>query len=406
MGSDGGDRITLRLLAPSVFVPTVVYEIGNGAVAPILALTALQLGATPSVAGLVVALLGLGRLVGNVPAATLVNRVGDRWAMVVAAGVSGVAMLGSFFAPHVLMLAAATVVTGACSATFYLARQSFVTIVVPADIRAAAMSTLGGVHRIGLFIGPLVGAAAIHATNLRAAYLVAVAATVATVTLVLAVREPPHAAAFTQRPRETASVASVWRDHGRMLLTLGIGVFAVGAVRAAQPTVVPLWANHIGLDAQTTSLIFGIGAAVDMTLFYPAGRVMDRYGRLAVALPSMILLGGAMMLVPVTSSAVGLTVLTLAMGFGNGLGSGIVMTLGADVAPRDATVRFLSQWRLMHDTGNGSGPLLVAAVAAMSLGGAIVAAGAVGLLAAAGVARWAPRYSPFATLAMVRARQT
>jgi MFS family permease len=315
-------------------------------------------------------------------------------------------MLTSFFATHLLILAAATLVTGACGATFYLARQSFVTVVAPANIRAAALSTLGGVHRIGLFIGPFLGAAVIHATNLRAAYLVAVATALGTIAIVLAVREPAHAAAFAQRPRETASVASVWREHGRMLRTLGIAVFAIGAVRAAQPTVVPLWADHIGLDAKTTSLIFGIGAAVDMTLFYPAGRVMDRFGRLAVALPSMIVLGGAMMLIPISGGAVGLAVLTVAMGFGNGLGSGIVMTLGADVAPRDAPVRFLSQWRLMHDTGNGSGPLLVGSLAAVSLAGAIVAAGAVGLLAAAGIARWAPRYSPFATVAMVRARQT
>jgi hypothetical protein len=58
----------------------------------------------------------------------------------------------------------------------------------------------------------------------------------------------------------------------------------------------------------------------------------------------------------------------------------------------------------MNDTGNAMGPLVVAAVAAVSLSGAVVAAGALGLLASAGIARWAPRYSPFATVAMVRAR--
>jgi len=35
----------------------------------------------------------------------------------------------------------------------------------------------------------------------------------------------------------------------------------------------------------------------------------------------------------------------------------------------------------------------------------IVAVGGVGILAAAGLVRWAPKYSPFATRAMMRARR-
>jgi MFS family permease len=400
---DGGSRFTLRSLAPSVFLPTIVYEVGNGAVAPVLALTALELGASPAVAGVVVAVLGLGQLVGTVPSAALINRVGDRKAMMVSAVAAGVGMVASYLAGHLLVLAAATALVGASNAAFYLARQSFVTLVVPVSSRAATMSTLGGTHRIGLFLGPFVGAAAIQVADLRAAFLVGIAATVMTVGLLVVAREPPQAEAIARRPRETASVGTVLREHGRLLSTLGVAVFAIGATRAARPTVVPLWSDHIGLDPQTTSVIFGVSAAIDMALFYPAGRIMDRFGRLWIAVPSMVLLGGSMVLVPLTSGPVALAAVALIMGAGNGLGSGIVMTLGADVAPREGTVRFLSLWRLMNESGHGAGPLLVAAVATWSLAAAIVGAGLVGLLAAAAVARWAPRWSPYATAAMVRA---
>lgn len=395
----------LRSLAPSIFIPTIVYEVGNGAVAPVLALTALELGASPAMAGMVVALLGLGQLLGTVPSAALITRVGDRAAMIIATGLAGAGMIASYFAAHLAVLAGGTLLVGASNATFFLARHTFMTLVVPASSRAAAMSTVGGTHRIGLFLGPFVGAAAIGAAGLRAAYLVGVAAAAATAVLLLVVREPPAAqAAYPVGPRESVSAVTVWRRHWDLLGTLGLAVFAIGAVRAARPTVVPLWSDHIGLDAQTTSIIFGIGAAFDMALFYPAGRLMDRFGRLSVALPSMVLLGGAMMFVPLTGGVASLTALTVIMSVGNGLGSGIVMTLGADVAPRDAMVSFLAQWRLMGDVGNGAGPLLVAAVALWSLAAAIVAAGALGLLAAAGMARWVPRWSPFATAAMVRAQ--
>ena len=77
-----------------------------------------------------------------------------------------------------------------------------------------------------------------------------------------------------------------------VLATLGVATSLVAAIRACRQVVIPLWASHIGLDAATTSLIYGLMGAVDMLLFYPAGRVMDQRGRRAVALPSMLVMGG------------------------------------------------------------------------------------------------------------------
>jgi MFS family permease len=76
---------TLRAIAPSVFLPAIVYEIGNGAIAPIIALTALDVGASPNTAGYMLALLGIGQVVGDVPSSWLADRIGDRHAMIAAA---------------------------------------------------------------------------------------------------------------------------------------------------------------------------------------------------------------------------------------------------------------------------------------------------------------------------------
>ena len=51
------------------------------------------------------------------------------------------------------------------------------------------------------------------------------------------------------------------------------------------------------------------------------------------------------------------------LGFGNGLSSGAMMTLGADLAPRDALSEFLGLWRLIGDGGRMSGPVCVGYVA-------------------------------------------
>jgi MFS family permease len=399
--------MSLRRLAPSVFLPALVYEIGNGAIAPVIALTALGLGASTAEAGLILTLLGVGQILGNLPSSFLVNRLGDRRAMMVAAGIASAALLVCYLAPGLIEFAGAVFVIGMCNATYYLGRQHYVIETVPTDMRAVALSTLGGAHRVGLFIGPFAGAAMIEAFSMRAAYLVAIAAALAAAACLMLIRDVEGPRDRPAGPTTRTPLRTVLVTHRRVFLTLGFAVLAVGAARAARQTVIPLWADHIGLNATTTSVVFGIATAVDMALFYPAGRVMDQYGRLAVAIPSMLILGGATATLPLTHGMTTLAIAAIAMSFGNGLGSGIIMTLGADVAPVDGRVTFLSIWRTMSDTGSALGPLVVAVLAAAwSLAAGIVAVGGVGLLAALGLWRFVPLHSAYANRRMVRAARS
>jgi len=393
----------LRRIAPSALLPALAYEIGNGAIAPILALVALDEGASTAVAGLMLSMVGIGRILGDLPAAWLANRLGDRRAMLVATALTMLALVLNWAVPRLWAMTAAQLAIGACNAVFYLARQSYVSEVVRVDLRARALSTLAGAHRVGLFIGPFLGAAAIGLWGTRAAFGVALVATAAVGVLLVAVPDPERA---TDRPaahRGGSSIRSMYADHRQLFWTLGVALVMVGGVRAARQTVLPLWAHHIGLSATATSLVFGVANAVDMSLFYPAGHVMDRLGRLAVAVPAMLLLGTGMMLLPLSHGVVLLGVSAVIMSLGNGIGSGIMMTIGADVAPADDRTTFLSIWRLVSDAGNALGPLVpafIAGFAALGLGVAVT--GLLGIGAAAGLARWVPRYSPYATAQMAR----
>ncbi len=398
--------ITLRAIAPSVFLPAMVYEIGNGATAPVIALTALQLGASPSKAGFMLALLGVGQVLGDIPASALADRIGDRRAMILAAALATVGLIGCFLAPSLAVLGISLILIGMANATFYLARQSYLTEVAPVELRARAMSTLGGSHRIGLFIGPFVGAAAIGLVDLRAAYLVAMVTAVASAVVLMVVPDVQPPVGAPTVVRGGISSRQMLSDHRRLFATLGLAILAVGAVRAARQTVLPLWAEHVGLSAQHTSVIFGIASAVDMALFYPSGKVMDRFGRLAIALPSMTILGAAMMALPLTSGALSLTLVAMVMSFGNGIGSGIMMTLGADTAPQTGRIRFLGIWRVLSDSGNAAGPVVMSLVAsATTLAVGIVSIGSAGLIAAVALGVWVPRYSPFATPKAMAARR-
>lgn len=383
-----------RGLIPGVYLPSLVFEIGIGAMLPVLAVSAGNLGADLATAAVVTALLPIGRILADLPAGAIAARVGDRAAMIGASVVALVGMALLALAPSLPVLGVGVLLLGATEAVYALARQSYLTEAVPPLMRARALSTLGGVHRIGLFIGPFAGAAVAHVTASTAAiyWLGVVTSVVAAVVVAVATDPDPRRRVRGARPTGLLEVA---RTHRQLFATLGVAVMLVGAMRGARMTVVPLWAEHLGLEATTTSVVFGIAGGIDMLLFYPAGRVMDLKGRLWVAVPSMLVMGLAMLLLPLTSTVAAVTAVAMLLGFGNGIGSGVIMTLGADTAPPGERAQFLGVWRLFADSGNAGGPLIVSIGAALgSIGIGIATMGVIGGVTAAALMRWVPRWIP------------
>ena len=91
-----------------------------------------------------------------------------------------------------------------------------------------------------------------------------------------------------------------------------------------------------------------------------------------------------------TALAVAGVVVLIAVG--NGLGSGIVMVLGADAAPVEGRAQLLGGWRLCGDVGLSGGPLVVSAVAAVApLALACLVIGGLGLAGTAWTAYWVAR---------------
>jgi MFS family permease len=388
---------SLRGIAVAAFGPTLLFGIGQGAILPVVALSARELGASVAVAALIVTLIGLGSWFFNLPASLVTLRFGERWSIVgaaVAAGLALAAAATSALAPNGLwLLAAAMTVVGMSGAVFGLARQKYLTEAVPVAFRARALSTLGGVNRIGVFIGPFAGAAVMQFFGIAGAYWVGVVAMAAAALLSLTIPDlttPEVPLGGDAGPQPT--LRSVAVSHAGVFLSLGVGILLLSALRSSRQVVIPLWADHLGMDATSASLIYGLSGAIDMLVFYPAGKLMDRKGRQWVAIPSTLLMGTALLLIPLTGSFVGLLLAALLIGFGNGISSGLVMTLGADFSPDRGRGQFLGLWRFMADAGSTGGPVLLSGVTALaSLGPGISATGILGFAAAAVFAVVIPR---------------
>jgi len=145
-----------RSIAITAYGPTVLVAVGQSAILPLVALSARELGASVGIASFIVALIGLGQLVGDLPAGALAVRIGEKRALIAACALDALALMGAFLATSVVLLAVAITVTGVAGAVFGLARQAYLTEAIPLQVRARALSTLGGTFRVGLFIAYLV----------------------------------------------------------------------------------------------------------------------------------------------------------------------------------------------------------------------------------------------------------
>ena len=394
---DAPEPFTLRGIAVAAFGPTLLFGIGQGAILPVVALSARDLGASVALAALIVTLIGLGSWFFNLPASLVTLKFGERWAIVGAAVAAGLALaaagLSSLIPNGLWLLAVAMAVVGMSGAVFGLARQKYLTEAVPVEFRARALSTLGGVNRIGVFIGPFLGAAVMQFSGIGGAYWVGVVAMAAAALLSLTIPDLEVAAGSDGGHKgPDPTLRSVAVSHAKVFLSVGVGILLLSALRSSRQVVIPLWADHLGMDASSASLIYGLSGAIDMLVFYPAGKLMDRKGRQFVAVPSTLLMGAALLLIPLTGSFAGLLLAALLIGFGNGIRSGLVMTLGADFSPDRGRGQFLGLWRFMADAGSTGGPVLLSGVTALaSLGAGISATGILGFAAAAVFAVVIPR---------------
>lgn len=411
----------VRSLIPSVYAPTLLEFVGLAALMPVIPLLARDLGFSVPQAAAITTVFGITSFLGPIPAGRFISRLGARRALLitgvllvvsnlVAFVTLGPALGGGGDAAHRIVLVVLLAVIAVAMQVWHLGRQSYLGTALPARMRARGMTLYGGTIRIGEVIGPLLGATVIALGSMAGVFvLFAIAA--AAGTLMIAVFLPPGETGpekrIRRRERSPRSPARVRLDRAVLsrMIAVGLGIAPVMMARVNRPVIVPLLGDALGLDPVWISIVFGAGAALEILLVVPAGTLMDRYGRAAVAVPCALLMGAGFLLLALlgivlegsgpVAALLALLIPSLLIGVGNGLGSGIVMTLGIDVSPVHGRTAYLAWWNTMLGAGRLAAPLVVTGitvVAPVAVAGAVT--GAVCVAGGIWLTRILPRVTP------------
>lgn len=391
---------SLRPLLWPVYIPTFVYAAGAAAIVPAQVLLALSLGFSAQGIAALVTFSGACAVVGSLLAGRIVDALGERRALIVVTvlGAAGLLAVGLAADPTRLaasraLLIAALSVLGLMDSVWGIARQGAVVDLSPPGRRGQAMNLYGACQRMGRVVGPVIAAGIIALTSSRTVFLAAAALIVAAL-VVIARTLPGHVAPTDPQPAAEASAEH--RRARRGLFLLGVGILALAAVRTAKESLIPLWAaTGVHLTDERVALVMGLVAAMELVLFWPAGLALDRIGRTPVVVAALATIGLGFLLMPLSRTPGWFLIASIIVGLGDGMGAGIVKTIGADLAPSQGRGRFLGQWQSVAAIGSLAAPALAGAViSAISLAAALPVMGVIGLLGAAWMAHWTPKFIP------------
>ncbi|MCA9967150.1 MAG: MFS transporter [Anaerolineales bacterium] len=378
-----------------LYLPGLLTAIVEGISNPTLPLYARELGAAYAAVGLILAGRPLGMLLAALPGGMILRAFGQKQTMIGGLVATIVAYIAMFTANSVVTALLCQLLAGVGIAIFGIARHAYITTHVSVGTRGRAVALYGGINRTGLFIGPTIGGLVAATYGLHVPFalmgLFCVAALLA-VWLWVPLDTPEKRPSDERLSDYVQQLVGTMAEHRTILTTAGLGQLMAQGIRATRRAIIPLYAAEVlGLDVAAVGLLDSISSAIDMSMFYPAGMIMDRLGRKFAVVPSFFFQGLGVALIPLTTGFWSLTAVASFIGLANGLSSGTMLTIGADLAPQEGRSEFLGLWRLIGDMGGTVGPLFVGIVAGwFALPVAAVVMSSTGFLAAGIFGRFVP----------------
>jgi MFS family permease len=342
-----------------------VNQLGFGSIMPVIALYARSFGVSQSAIGVAVAVYGLARFLLALPAGQLADRLGRRAGLALGGVVTAAGNLFCALAPDYPTFVAARFVAGAGAALVITTG-----VIVLADIstpaqRGRLMAVYQGTFLFAVGVGPLPGGLLAEHYGLAAPFaFYAVAGTLAAALAFLRVPETRDVRAAGEAGGEPppAFGAQLRLLAGRLgFVLVGLTAFMAAVARTgALFSVIPILArDRLALSTDRIGLGLAVASIVGLALAYPAGVMVDRYGRKIVIVPATAVSGLALVVFVLAPSYAWFLAGCVAWSVAAGIGGAAPAAYAADVAPPGMNAAAMSAYRMVGDLGYVVGPVVL-----------------------------------------------
>jgi MFS family permease len=340
---------------------TFVMMLGFGVLYPILPLYARSFGVSLDAVGILIAAFSLMRLAVDPFTGTIVDRFGERRAVIAGAVVVGATTGLAAVAPTFPLLVVFRGAGGAGSAVFFAALISYLLRTIPGDRIGRVMSVWYASFNIGIIAGePLGGVFAHWLGAVSTLWIYAGTCFIAAAVFSRTIQDAPNVE--RTEPRATGLRGLHW---DRRLVTVFVANGAYAWMTAGvYSTLIPLFGNEkVGLSSLGIGAGLGIASVTEFAVLFPAGKATDRIGRKAVLVPSYALLAASLVLWPLASRPalymVALGLFGLVTGY-----SGVPQTpMLSDLSTEQNRHTAVAVFRFVGDLGFVLGPLVAASSA-------------------------------------------
>ena len=364
-----------------ILLPSFLLKSSQRSTIPVIPLLVRnKLNGTDQQIGVVLASVGLGKLLGNLPSGQYVGYYGSSRGLIWSCVLLSLAWLLAATSPHVIGLLCSGGMEGLGLALWQVSRQNLVTSKIGKDQgRGKVQATVGGLERLSSVVGPSVGGYVALRYGLRAPFflkagLLALDALIFQLWRTLGLtdvpegyhREEPRVPEQTRPSSFFTNVSSTLEHHWKRLSVVSVWVMLLPIARETRLFLIPLRAMDLGMGPHEIGLLTSITFIVDTGMFPLSGYLMDAWGRKYVGIPSGVLMALAYMLAPWATNVRTLTLVSALGGMGNGLSGGVLTSVGSDMAPETNDLQramFLGMYRTISDAGIFLGPLVSGVVA-------------------------------------------
>jgi MFS transporter, DHA1 family, multidrug resistance protein len=336
----------------------------------------------PGLLSLLTVVFGVGRLLADLPA----GHVADRMQPLRAFAAAGLALaLGSLLlagAHSLALLLVAAAVLGVASSVVNTTGMTYFSH-APVERRGKSLAMFSAALLGGQSLGPAVAGIASGSTGWRATEAGAGVAAALIGLACIVYRSALAPGISPQRPARAGAPAAAAVDSQRRLLYFVS--FAVFFGLGAMPqTLLPLIGAHdYRLSAGIVGLLLGVGGLCRFVGAAVGGVVADRFSRKAALVPSLLIMGAGAVLLDLPGGPVVWIASVVLFSLGS-FGVTVAATMLADLGGGVRVGRRLGTFRFAGDAGLVAGPL-AAGWLYDTLGVGAASAGVGGLLAACAV---------------------